>query len=97
SNKVNLGITVNSCTGIDESENEVFTVYPNPGQGIYNLVTSNSLPYRIQVLDITGRMLIDQELHTSNYTLNIQNYTNGIYYLKIISGNSTKSIRLIKE
>jgi len=97
SNKVNLGITVNSCTGIDEYENEVFTVYPNPGQGIYNFVTTSSLPYRIQVLDITGRILIDQELHTSNYTLNLQAFANGIYYFNVISAQSNKSLRIIKE
>lgn len=65
---------------------EKIQIYPNPTSGLVNIVVpGNTANNRIMVFDLTGKMLINQEL--TNSTVNISDFRSGLYLLRVISGN----------
>jgi hypothetical protein len=92
---------ISNCTGISEekgSENNI-TVFPNPTNNIATINLSEKENYIIQLYDVTGKILINvKSSNTTSYHLNLENITQGIYFLKIIgSNNNTITKKIIKQ
>lgn len=82
----------NIVTGIDESANEIATVYPNPSiNGVFTISTAQS--GKLEIMDITGNLVfsdhIDQQaiIHLSN--------AQGIYVAKLTTEGKTYRFKLI--
>ncbi|NLA23674.1 MAG: T9SS type A sorting domain-containing protein [Bacteroidales bacterium] len=69
---------------------QMFTIYPNPSQGLYNIVTDANAVVTVQ--DISGRTILTQEIN-ANGKIDLTNQPAGIYFLQI----EDKVIKLIKE
>jgi hypothetical protein len=99
-----LKLFVEPCIGINEFGHDKFNVqvFPNPSNGIFNLFavfTEETMP-TIKVLDATGRLLFTGLFNTSNNILlqpfDLTQYPDGTFYLQLINGNYSRTIRLIK-
>lgn len=77
--------TFSSSVGINDNTQNI-KVYPNPTTGVINL-TKN---YNIEIYTVTGQ-LVDQLKNTAS--INISNYNNGIYYLKV----ENSFVKIVKE
>ena len=57
-----LDIMVFICTGIEESNNQVFSVLPNPNNGIFRISfnSNESINHSIKLLDIMGKMVYEK-------------------------------------
>ncbi len=78
------------------STKERFPVYPNPSTGIFYLDTQN---YKIQswtLLDMNGRELKSQNSEYSTGVIDISNFSNGIYMLKVNCIDKQITQKLIK-
>lgn len=86
--------------GIEEntaSEN-IITVYPNPGTGIFNVTMNNiQSDNTIEVLDITGKIIRTINNASSNSQIDISDERNGIYFLRIYSENHSEYLKIIKH
>lgn len=90
-------------TRIDEQEKSNslnFTVFPNPTQEmVYLNISTSSRSFLIQLVDVTGRILKQESVSASptNSTipLNMNDFANGIYFIKITSGESSVSRRIV--
>ena len=80
--------------GIDESKTEQtngIIIYPNPSNGIVNLVidnaimNSNSLPNRYLIYDIQGKLLLNEPLLESKTVIDLQLFMGSIFYLKVLN------------
>jgi photosystem II stability/assembly factor-like uncharacterized protein len=83
--------------GIDEilsSSNTI--VYPNPVKDQVN-ITSDLQIEKIELYNVNGQLLLSEIMKGSNNTINMSSMTSGIYILKAISNNSSKSFKVIKE
>jgi len=76
--------------GIDEL-NTYFEVYPNPTNGIINILSSNFSSKDetiVLVRDMTGRIVIEKTIVESNsITLDFAELTNGVYFIELQSKN----------
>jgi hypothetical protein len=79
----------------DFSLNEI-SVFPNPTYGLLH-VRSNSVIKHIQVYDMLGRKLLNKDFNQNNAEVDFSLLENGIYFVKILSGNYSETIKLIKE
>jgi|TARA_B110000285_G_C15066404_1_gene585388 hypothetical protein len=71
---VNCGIT-----GIDEQiKTDFVSVYPNPTSGLINIDTKKSVK-QIKIYNSLGKL----SLSTKNTVININEFSNGIYYLSV--------------
>lgn len=84
-----------STLGIPENKEDVFTVYPNPGRGSWNLGTSVDVSGEmLQVYNAFGQLIYQQVLGSGNTHLVNVELDPGIYFVKI-AGMESEAKRLI--
>lgn len=92
-------------TGISAIMNAKATVsvFPNPAGNYLNVQFdefSTGSPIHYQILDLTGRSILAGQLSTSEggrVQLNIHDVPNGVYVLRVESGNMNENIKVIKR
>jgi hypothetical protein len=76
-------------------------VYPNPSQGIFNVRLGAVLPDKIEVYDVSGKLIQSNEFNLTvtdaQVNLDITNYESGIYFVKIYSEGKYTIRKIIKE
>lgn len=74
------------------------TVFPNPAAEI---VTIAGLPQNesstIEVMDLSGRMVSSKVVNSIATSVDVSSLQNGLYVVRLTTGNSEKMIRLIKQ
>ena len=104
-------VTLTSITIIDDDEpaplsvensfDDVFEVYPNPTEGIIKLKPNRSLKGEldIKIFDIFGRELINKNIFGDEkiYTLDIRDRDDGLYIIRVLSGDKVYSKKIIKK
>jgi hypothetical protein len=89
-------IGTGNCTGIGEEEFAGARVYPNPFTDRIS-ITGPSGVMTIEVLDISGRVLLTTKISEST-EVRIESLPTGYYFLRITDAKSaTKIIRLVKQ
>jgi sugar lactone lactonase YvrE len=69
-----------TCSGIEElDENNSFGVFPNPNQGDFKLTFKKTGTYSL--INSTGKVIQTFNVTGNDEELNLQNYSQGIYYL----------------
>lgn len=83
------------------TDERTLVVYPNPSTGIVHL-TINGLEGRraeITVLNVIGTVMYRETLtelsDRSTKTLDLRNFANGLYYVKLEADNSSQLCKLI--
>ncbi len=99
SDSISISITVDVCLGFNkiENENHNINLYPNPNNGVFTLQSDNNLVKKVNVIDVTGRVVLTQNSEESSMTFNISDLASGIYYVSINSNNNTQVIKVIKN
>ncbi len=93
-------VTVNACTGINEAVANSISVYPNPNNGVINIILTSELSKNslLEVYDALGKLVVKQAMVNELNTINISNLENGIYVFKVINNTNTVKIgKLIKQ
>ena len=87
----------------EEFTKDSFTLYPNPNNGQFNISfnNGNSEDVKIDIYDISGR-LVYNEFYVNNsiqfnQTINLNGVTSGVYIANITQGTNTTSQKIIIE
>lgn len=81
--------------GVDENEITSLEIYPNPAESQFE-IQSNSAIESIKIYSITGNLVKDiQNVNATNYTVQRNEMTSGVYIISIVNENSTNTRRLI--
>jgi len=93
-----LEITIsNQITGIDDIREEMVKVYPNPANELINLELSQNSNYEVEIIDVTGKVLIYKELTENIEQINISELNSGLYFVKVSNRSESNVTRLIKR
>ncbi len=76
--------------GIQEN-NFAISIYPNPTQNFVYINTTNDLSY--EVFSTVGQLMLKGELVGNNKTIDVSNFSEGIYYLRI----DNETIKILKN
>ena len=81
----------------DGFELNQLAVYPNPSKDIFYIQLRNNKPYDLQVTDVTGkRLFTKKKINPSTpFPLQMEGYSNGIYFLQIRIDNQQTTRKLI--
>lgn len=87
-----------SLNDIPGEESKIMEVYPNPTRGQVKVVFSHP-PHpgdKVQVMDLVGRVLHTEEVHTAPLSLDLSGWTPGLYWIRYSGsqGAAQKSLRL---
>jgi hypothetical protein len=87
-------------------QEDVLTIYPNPGNGNFNLIyySENNTDGEVvlEVLDMAGRMIASRVLVLENGVVNTSNdgmdvLSSGVYMVRVVDGESASVKKLIVE
>ena len=96
SNTINI-----TTTGIDAISNvNLFTIYPNPTSGLVAIdINLANQPASIEIVNELGQTLYSNVIKDCKATcivnLDLTLFSNGVYFVKVISGRATKFQKLI--
>lgn len=83
-------------TDIDEFANSNVNIYPNPTKGNINISFEKNTDATIEVYNMVGKLVSSNNLTNKNFTsINLNNQPIGVYFLRVKSGNSTKTERIM--
>lgn len=88
----------NDNLGIENLES-VFgiKVFPNPTNGLLKLERSSVDNIHVQVIDMSGRLILTTQSNNTNIDINLLDQPAGIYNLIVTDGVKSSSIRIIKK
>ena len=97
---VNRSATLANFTlSAEDFQNEPsFTIYPNPAREKMNINLNPRIGNaRLQVYDVLGKRIMDKEISDINSSVNVSNWNNGIYIVRVISGDLSETKRFVKQ
>lgn len=85
-------------SNLSNTENDLanLTISPNPANTIVNIKSDNAIQ-NIQLYDVQGRLLQTKLTNEINFTIDVSDKINGIYFLKITTEKGSKIEKIIKE
>jgi hypothetical protein len=99
SNVATITQSVSACTGIDSKLPSLtgVMIYPNPTTGVFTVELNNGSTKIIEVIDVTGRIVLANTTSNDKVDFNINTLANGVYYIKIQSTSSIEVIKIVKQ
>ncbi|UCH13132.1 MAG: T9SS type A sorting domain-containing protein [Bacteroidales bacterium] len=84
------------------SFNSSFSISPNPTNGLINIGYAENYAGKttFEIIDITGKIRATRTIHLvqdSFYTLDISDYPNGIYFIRISNSKYSEIIKVLKN
>ncbi len=77
-------------------QEQTWKVIPNPAQNSFIIKTENNTPKgKILVRDLTGRLLLEEQINSEQMTVNSSGLPNGLYILSVMNENKVWSSKLI--
>ncbi|MFT6174942.1 MAG: hypothetical protein ACJAY4_001165, partial [Cryomorphaceae bacterium] len=82
-----LGLEGASC-GPNSTNDLVYenstSVYPNPTQGELTIRNDEFVIRRVELMDITGRVVMSKVVNSGIYTVNRNDFSNGVYLMRVV-------------
>jgi hypothetical protein len=80
-------IVVEPTASLNEIDESIFVVYPNPTNGIVNVVMTNPTldEVAIRVTDVTGRIIYNSDLDGLSFNIDLSSAADGTYFLHVVS------------
>jgi hypothetical protein len=97
-------ITVGNCidtsacenitvVGIDELSKASVTIYPNPNDGVFNVVTSEQV--NITIYNMLGEIILTNVLNGGTHVLSLNSHPKGVYFVNIQQNESVTTYKMI--
>ncbi len=93
-----VSVNVNRCLGINESSKLTnVKVMPNPAHDNLVISSESDIISEITLSDVTGRVLLEKSLNSNEDRINMSEFANGVYWIKVRSGSASNVIKVVKE
>lgn len=88
-------LNVTECVGLKDVSTTAsgIKLYPNPNKGEFVIEINNKAENTVVVTDLTGRVLVNTSSRNEKISIDLSNYSNGVYYVKI----NTEVIKVVKQ
>ncbi len=84
---------VPTALGVSEDSLSAFTIHPNPSNDYLNIKALNQLE-TIKIYTTNGQLIYtENQINQKNYTINLSNFSKGIYFVKIINQDLSQSTK----
>lgn len=74
-------------------------VFPNPTEGIFSVtvVSPRHADYRFDVFDVLGKQLKSIATNKNEIAIDLSQFANGVYTLRVTTENLTRTMRIVKR
>jgi len=99
SNSASTTVVVGNCTGFNTLTGNTSTIniYPNPNNGNFVIDMTSASERTIEVIDISGRVVLMIKSSESSIPVNISDLTNGMYQVRVRSEFEQSIFKVIKH
>jgi hypothetical protein len=84
-------------TGNSIERQKEILIYPNPATDVITIEMGNTEPATIEILDITGKVVLIRNNQAQHATIDINNLPNGIYLVRVRSASQMAVQKIIKQ
>jgi ligand-binding sensor domain-containing protein len=88
-----------SGTGVEELDNNHFSIFPNPTNNQLNITTTlqgnNDIQY--QIINTLGAIVVANKTANKEFSIDVSSMSSGIYFIHLQSGNAKTVKRFVKE
>jgi uncharacterized repeat protein (TIGR01451 family) len=90
--------TINSLSGIKNmtAKQNGILIYPNPNNGNFIIETSSTEPQAMQIFDITGKMVLNQNVNGKT-NIEASRLDNGIYFIQVKTKENISTQKIIVQ
>ena len=82
--------------GLEEAKTALFSVSPNPSNGIFTVTANNADNYTLEVMNILGEVISTKSITGSiNETINISDLNAGVYLVKVSTATTQNVQRVV--
>ena len=93
-NHVATALNVNSISSLSD----LFSIFPNPTTGkVALLLDDNTAIVKIEIIDMAGKVVYEKSKVINQISLDITNFPNGIYLVKVTTDKGVVSQKIIKQ
>lgn len=92
-----ITVNIDKELGINESDKNEITLYPNPVQNWLTVNTNNLVDAMLSIYDVKGSLVISKNINGSKNVLNIEALQSGVYIIQINDNVSVLTKRFIKQ
>ena len=82
---------------IGENSERKVMAYPNPTSGIVHVQTEGQSMVEVQVFDLFGKMLFQQSIGETDFSVDLSNFSSGTYLLRIISDKGVETVKVVRD
>ena len=83
--------------GVDKFNTESISLYPNPSSGTV-IIKSQSIPDSYSIYNTLGQVLKQTQVKTyTDLNINIESFTDGMYFIKLTKDNSSQVLSFVKN
>jgi hypothetical protein len=72
-----------TTTAIVQQDAVVLRAYPNPSSSMINISVENNFSGTISVFDLTGRVVMKEQISSANSSINVSGLNNGLYIFQL--------------
>lgn len=87
--------TTISSVGISDKENETIFFYPNPTNGLVNIINKQKETLALALEDYSGKLVYSTQIVNEKQLIDFSSYANGIYFLKLKNNKETTTQKLV--
>ncbi|MFT6715518.1 MAG: hypothetical protein ACJA0Q_000145 [Saprospiraceae bacterium] len=91
--RVASAFKVGTTTEVSTINSTTTLVYPNPADSWITVESKNST---VMIFDLKGQLKLSNNSKSDIKNIDVSSFTSGVYFIKVISENSSKDIKLIK-
>lgn len=96
-NRIQVQKSFNMNTGLLYNKEKIqFSVYPNPAKSFTTISSTENIE-RIELCDISGRVIQKFIVNSNNYLLDLNKLTKGVYLIKGFTESGVKVGKFVKE
>ncbi|AGC77495.1 putative secreted protein (Por secretion system target) [Nonlabens dokdonensis] len=93
----NLYLHKNTTASVNDFSIAPFKVYPNPSSSEWTISSTDTILQSVQVYDLSGKLVISQEVNNDSVLIDANSLTSGVYIAKVTSAEGTQNLKLVKN
>ena len=91
-----IRLAIGDYVGLDVAKTALFSVSPNPSNGVFTVTANNADNYTLEVMNILGEVVSTKSIVGSiNETINISNLNAGVYLVKVSTATTQNVQRVV--
>ena len=91
-----IRLATDDVVGIEEANKALFSVSPNPSNGIFTITANNVDNYTLEVINVLGEVVSTKSIEGAiNETINVSHLNAGVYFVKVATANAQNVQRVV--